>query len=571
VSRLDLLPPGFEVGRYQILDLLGQGGMAAVYRVRHRKLGSLHALKVVTVPSRSILRRLTLEGQAQARVRHRHIVAVHDVLEVDGSPGLLMEFVDGPTLEELLDHPLPLPVADHLARGLLKGVAAAHAAGLVHRDLKPANVLVAMEEDGLVPKVADFGLVKDAHAGESRTRSGTLMGTPNYMSPEQIRDAKTVDHRADVFALGAILYELVTGLRAFDGDDVLFIFNKVAMGDYRPVAELRPDVPERMVRAIDAALQIERDDRADSVADLLTAWCGEVDDLALQGMLGPVPEGLQAVIETSRRPAPDVRSPPVSAGHPTLTAPTDSGEPKVADTFVTPPDDTPPTSAEAAPLPPPAPRRRLGWALLAVGLLLGTALLGLGAGGLGWTVTRPTADPVAEQVEEPRTGPPPPPVPELAAPAPAAAAPEATDVAPPAPDRPAPPPVPAAPQATSEPEPPSPPEPAPEPEPEPAPVPAPDAAPVPAPVPAAAPPQPAPAAGSTAHVQVEGDVEVLLVPLDGGDAVQPSAVVPAGHYAVTASMADGEPPVRALTLELAPGDAVVLECVRALRRCTRKP
>ena len=132
-------------------------------------------------------------------------------------------------------------------------VAYAHSRGVVHRDLKPANVLVSLEDDGLIPKIADFGLVKDV-AGGSDTRTGSMMGTPNYMSPEQIRDTKSVDHRTDLFALGAILYELVTQRLAFSGDDVLDIFNRIDRGQYTPASELRPDIPERMIAAIEGAL-----------------------------------------------------------------------------------------------------------------------------------------------------------------------------------------------------------------------------------------------------------------------------------------------------------------------------
>ncbi|MCA9489475.1 MAG: serine/threonine protein kinase, partial [Myxococcales bacterium] len=208
MKRLALLDTGTRIDRYVVLDVIGQGGMAVVYRVRHESLGSLHALKVVGVPSRSIMQRLLAEGKAQARVRHRNIVAVHDVIEVDGSPGLVMEYVNGPSLDGLIHHvQLDLVTIDRVGRALLRGVQAAHDAGLIHRDLKPANVLVSLEDDGLIPKIADFGLVKDV-AGGSDTRTGSMMGTPNYMSPEQIRDTKSVDHRTDLFALGAILYEL---------------------------------------------------------------------------------------------------------------------------------------------------------------------------------------------------------------------------------------------------------------------------------------------------------------------------------------------------------------------------
>ena len=231
------LDTGTVIDRYAVEDLIGQGGMAVVYRVRHQQLGTLHALKVLMLPARSIRERLIQEGQVQARLRHPNIISVTDLVDVDGAPGLVMEYVPGPSLDGLLRQAaLTVDQADLLARGLLEGVAAAHDFGLVHRDLKPGNVLLEVRKDRLIPKITDFGLVKLVGAadagGSMKTRSGLAMGTPCYMAPEQIRNAKGVDARADVFSLGALLYELVTGQRAFDGEDTFEIFSAVTSGYY---------------------------------------------------------------------------------------------------------------------------------------------------------------------------------------------------------------------------------------------------------------------------------------------------------------------------------------------------
>ena len=141
----DLLPVGTQLGRYTIEGLLGQGGMAAVYKVRHDQLNTLQALKMLTVPGRNIRKRLVQEGRVQAALRHPNIVSVMDIIEHDHQPGLVMEYVDGPTLEQLLQaRELAWYEVDHLARGILRGVKAAHNEGLIHRDLKPANVLIAV-------------------------------------------------------------------------------------------------------------------------------------------------------------------------------------------------------------------------------------------------------------------------------------------------------------------------------------------------------------------------------------------------------------------------------------------
>ncbi|MCB9698797.1 MAG: serine/threonine-protein kinase [Alphaproteobacteria bacterium] len=277
MSVVPLLGAGKDLGRYTVEALLGRGGMAAVYVVRHNDLGTLHALKVMLLPTAHLRERLLREGRAQGALRHPNIVAVTDTVTVNGSPGLVVELVDGPSLDEVLAcRRLPLTAVDALAADILAGVGAAHAAGFVHRDLKPANVLVSIAGGKVAAKVADFGLVKAIwgaeEAGAARTRTGAALGTPAYMAPEQIRDASRVDARTDVFALGAILYELITGVRAFGGRDTLEVFNQVAEGRPTELDALRPDVPPRMRRAVEEALRKDPDDRPASVEDLWQIW-----------------------------------------------------------------------------------------------------------------------------------------------------------------------------------------------------------------------------------------------------------------------------------------------------------
>jgi len=217
------LEPGTTIDRYLVERVLGHGAMAVVYLVRHQQLDSLHALKVLKVTGAELRHRLLQEGRVQAKLRHPNILSVTDVIDVNGAPGLVLEHIQGPSLEKLLlDHRLNWEQVDDIARGVLRGVGAAHARGLVHRDLKPGNIMLAITDEGLVPKVADFGLAKIlcGEGGMAQTRSGVTMGTPAYMAPEQIRDSKHVDHRADLFALGAILYEVACGRRTFGGDDI---------------------------------------------------------------------------------------------------------------------------------------------------------------------------------------------------------------------------------------------------------------------------------------------------------------------------------------------------------------
>jgi serine/threonine protein kinase len=189
----------------------------------------------------------------------------------------LADFMKAHHADSLNGPLLALPQVDQLARGIVSGVLAAHEHGLVHRDLKPSNILLEITETGVVPKVADFGLVKvisgEHSADTSMTRSGMALGTPPFMAPEQIRDSKTVDQRGDIFALGAILYELLTGHRAFVGSDMMEIFQAVCQAEYKPILPIRQDAPERMCRSIEGALVVDLDTRIQSCRALLDCWC----------------------------------------------------------------------------------------------------------------------------------------------------------------------------------------------------------------------------------------------------------------------------------------------------------
>ena len=284
-----MLEVGRQIERYTVEAAIGEGGVAQVFRVRHRTLGTLHALKVLKWGGGTMRERLVREGQLQASIRHDNIVAVTDVIDVDGAPGLLMEFVAGPSVEVWLSRNAPTwTQAELLFRGILAGVAQAHSAGLIHRDLKPGNVLLAEGRGGLVPKVADFGLAKivlETQGGSNATRTGVAMGTPPYMSPEQIRDTKNVDRRTDIWALGCILYELACGRSPFAGTDMLSIFSAVTAGRYVAPESVAPDMPAHLVATIRACLSVDRDRRPASCAEVL-ALLDERPALVTGGMPG---------------------------------------------------------------------------------------------------------------------------------------------------------------------------------------------------------------------------------------------------------------------------------------------
>ena len=272
-----MLAPGQIIDRYVLEGVLGRGGVAIVWAARHVDLGTPVAIKLLVSPVPDLRDRLVREGQAQAQLRHPNIVPVHDVISVHGAPGLVMERVEGTSLKELLARfSLDLARADALAVGILDGVAAAHAAGFVHRDLKPGNILLARAGASLVPRICDFGLAKVLHGerGPGATRSGAVLGTPAYLAPEQSRDAGKVDARADVFALGAVLFELVSGVRAFEGDDIVEVIARIQRGPQPPDLTRLSELPPRVSAAIGAALQLDPDDRPADAAALAALWTG---------------------------------------------------------------------------------------------------------------------------------------------------------------------------------------------------------------------------------------------------------------------------------------------------------
>ncbi len=290
------LQTGDIVERYRVESVLGRGGVAVVYRVRHTSLGTLHALKVLEMDHPSLRDRLLQEGRLQATLRHPNLLPVSDVLDVRGAPGLLMPFVGGGTLASLLGgQPMSIEDAEPLFRSILAGVDYAHEQGMVHRDLKPENIL--LDSEGL-PLVADFGIARCLHGEENgrqgQTRAGVAMGTPAYMPPEQVRDARRADHRADIYALGVILYEMLSGRTPFEGEDPIEILSQVEAGDYLPLSLPDEGSPSGFERVIAACLAPRPANRPQSCAEVLAlldtetalpervdtgnTWVGDTDD-----------------------------------------------------------------------------------------------------------------------------------------------------------------------------------------------------------------------------------------------------------------------------------------------------
>src|SRR4051812_30069374 len=245
---------GTALGPYEIVAHIGSGGMGEIWRARDKRIGRDVAVKVLPALAggEDQIRRFEQEARAAGALNHPGLVTIYDVGVTDGAPYIVMELLEGETLREALGDivgsSLPLRKALDYAIQIASALAVAHEKGIIHRDLKPENIFVTA--DGRV-KILDFGLAKlatDATDGDGRNRtgrhltsSGMVVGTPGYMSPEQVR-AHTLDHRTDIFSLGAVLYEMISGRRAFDRDSAVETMNAILKDDLQPLAELDENV-----------------------------------------------------------------------------------------------------------------------------------------------------------------------------------------------------------------------------------------------------------------------------------------------------------------------------------------
>src|SRR5215472_3216455 len=275
------LARGTRLGDYEIQSLLGAGGMGEVYRARDLRLRREVAIKVLpayvsTDPER--LRRFEQEAMAAAALNHPNILAVYQMGTYERAPYLVSELLKGETLREQLRRGrIALKRANDDAIQLARGLATAHEKGIVHRDLKPENLFVT--KDGRL-KILDFGLAKLMQARDSsvnsaltvgeETEPGLVMGTPGYMSPEQVR-GKGIDHRTDIFAFGAILYEMLTGQRAFQKPTSAETMTAILNEEPVSISQVAPQVPPAMQRVVQRCLEKNPDQRFQSASDLAFA------------------------------------------------------------------------------------------------------------------------------------------------------------------------------------------------------------------------------------------------------------------------------------------------------------
>ena len=325
-------------GKYRIVRMIGDGGMGAVYEARHEVLGSAVALKFLhgeLAKRPGLSSRFLQEAKVSASIQSPHVTRVTDVDQTpEGSPYLVMELLSGESLQTLLDRrsKLPKDQAIDFALQILSGLEAAHALGVVHRDLKPDNVFITPSTGGPVLKLLDFGIAKLRQTHEYQrglTRPGAIMGTPEYMAPEQLYAADKVDHRADIYSLGAILYEMLTGERPAYGDDAHQIVGQVAAGKVKRITEHDPSLGEVLSGVVHRAIDPDKNRRFPSAMDMRIALAPLSGELSHAGRLAATPAPAAVLSEH-----PPAGPPPTVDG---LSQP--GGKPGVAPTL--PPEDEP--------------------------------------------------------------------------------------------------------------------------------------------------------------------------------------------------------------------------------------
>ncbi|WP_437727628.1 serine/threonine-protein kinase [Sorangium sp. So ce861] len=276
---IGIAPGDVLLGKYRVESVLGRGAMGLVVAARHLALDDRVAIKVLLpryVQDAEILQRFLREGRAAVRIRSPHVVRVADVGTLEnGAPYMVMDHLEGKDLAAVLAEsgPLAVPLAVDLVLQACEALAEAHAHGIVHRDVKPSNLFLTRNADGSpCVKVLDFGISKMSHAEDhALTRVGGVLGSPLYMSPEQLRSASDVDGRADIYSLGVVLFQLLTGRTPFVAHELAQLVYMVTQGEPQRPRALRPDLPEPLEQVILTAIARDRDRRFPTAADFALA------------------------------------------------------------------------------------------------------------------------------------------------------------------------------------------------------------------------------------------------------------------------------------------------------------
>ncbi len=310
---------GSQVGQYIIEEKLGQGGMATVYKARHQRLDRLVAIKVLHPAFKddeSFLRRFTREAQVVARLEHPNIVPVYDFAEFEGHPYLVMRYVDGETLKDAESRgQLSLTEINRIAQGVAAALDYAHGQGVLHRDVKPSNIL--LTKGGGV-YMADFGLARMTQAGESTMSQDMIMGTPQYISPEQAKGVKELDGRTDVYSFGIVVYEMLTGQVPFQSDTGYSIIHAQIFDPPPNPSSINDKISPQMEAVLLKALSKEPAGRYATAGEFQTAFKQAASDMpsdiapAGAAVLPDSTEGLTKVADTAAPPLPDLADAPGS-------------------------------------------------------------------------------------------------------------------------------------------------------------------------------------------------------------------------------------------------------------------
>ncbi len=395
-------------GRFQVVQKLGAGAFGTVYKARDRVLGRMLAIKTIRMEGLAasqaglgeMLDRFKREAQVAAQLKHPNIVTIYDIGESEGLSYISMEFIDGIGLDHVISEAgrLPLERAAALAAQVADALDFAHRHGVVHRDIKPANIMI---EPGDRVKVTDFGIAKPTDSAEHLTMTGSLLGTPSYMSPEQARGS-AVDGRSDLFSLGCVIYEMVAGRKAFRGESITALLFKIITEEPPPIRQAEPSVPDAFVGILAKALAKAPESRYQNgreLADDLLALTRPGSVPTLRALDVPTLPGEAAAAELPALEVsatePTRSSAPTAARRTTSTQP--GGPPPLPPTILTPATATaarpagatvragapaagPAAAASRAPQPAPA-KRGGGLRLLVV--LAAVAVVAIAAVGLG--------------------------------------------------------------------------------------------------------------------------------------------------------------------------------------------
>ena len=276
----DEIPIGTVLaGKYRVVGQLGEGGMGVVVAAEHVALGQRFAIKVLPADAEPTMsERFLREGRAAARIQSEHVVQVFDVGEDQGRPYLVMELLEGRDLDAMVveDGPLSVELTVDYVLQACEALAEAHAMGIVHRDIKPANLFCSRTKNGGERiKLLDFGISKEALTAatpvEALTNTGTVLGSPHYIAPEQLASSRDVDSRADVWSLGAAIYELLTGLAAFSGESLGDVFAAIMEEEPLPPSTMRLDLPKALDEVVLRCLRKDPAERYQTVGELAVA------------------------------------------------------------------------------------------------------------------------------------------------------------------------------------------------------------------------------------------------------------------------------------------------------------